>query len=56
MVPDTTDMERSLDYVRRASLGRNGQFVRGNAITLISDTCQPRHPQRGHAGRQPHPA
>ena len=40
MVPDTTDMERSLDYVRRASLGRNGQFVRGNAITLISDTCQ----------------
>ena len=40
MVPDTTDMERSLDYVRRASLGRNGQFVRRNAITLISDTCQ----------------
>lgn len=40
MVPDTTDMERSLDYVRRASIGRNGQFVRGNAITLISDTCQ----------------
>ena len=39
MVPDTTDMERSLDYVRRAALGRNGQFVRGNAITLISDTC-----------------
>lgn len=39
MVPDTTDMERSLDYVRRATLGRNGQFVRGNAITLISDTC-----------------
>lgn len=40
MVPDTTDMERSLDYVRRAALGRNGQFVRGNAITLISDACQ----------------
>lgn len=39
MVPDTTDMERSLDYVRRAALGPNGQFVRGNAITLISDTC-----------------
>lgn len=38
MVPDTSDMERSLDYVRRASLGRNGQFVRGNAITLIADT------------------
>jgi len=40
MVPDTTDMERSLDYDRRANLGRNGQFVRGNAITLIADTCQ----------------
>lgn len=40
MVPDTTDMERTLDYVRRASLGRNGQFVRGNAITLIADTCR----------------
>lgn len=40
MVPDTTDMERSLDYVRRASLGRNGQFVRGNTITLIADVCK----------------
>lgn len=40
MVPDTTDMERSLDYVRRANLGRNGQFVRGNTITLIADTCR----------------
>ncbi len=40
MVPDTSDMERSLDYIRRASLGRNGQFVRGNTITLIADTCQ----------------
>jgi hypothetical protein len=39
MVPDTSDMERSLDYVRRANLGRNGQFVRGNTITLIADTC-----------------
>jgi hypothetical protein len=39
MVPDTSDMERSLDYVRRANLGRNGQFVRGNAITLIAETC-----------------
>ncbi len=40
MVPDTTDMERSLDYARRATLGRNGQFVRGNTITLIADTCR----------------
>ena len=39
MVPDTTDMERSLDYARRATLGRNGQFVRGNTITLIAETC-----------------
>lgn len=28
-----------VDCVRRAALGPNGQFVRGNAITLISDTC-----------------
>jgi hypothetical protein len=40
MVPDTSDMERSLDYIRRANLGRAGQFVRGNAITLIAETCQ----------------
>lgn len=40
MVPDTTDMERSLDYARRATLGRNGQFVRGNTITLIAETCR----------------
>lgn len=40
MVPDTTEMERSLDYVRRANLGRNGQFVRGNTITLIGPACQ----------------
>jgi hypothetical protein len=40
MMPDTTDMERTLDYVRRASLGRNGQFVRGNTITLIADICR----------------
>lgn len=40
MVPDTTDMERSLDYVRRANLGRNGQFVRGNTITLIAEPCR----------------
>lgn len=40
MVPDTTEMERSLDIVRRASLGRNGQFVRGNTITLMGPACQ----------------
>lgn len=30
----------SLDYVRRANPGRNGQFVRGNTITPIADTCE----------------
>lgn len=39
MVPDTSDMERSLDYIRRANLGRRGQFVRGNAISLMADAC-----------------
>lgn len=40
VVPDTSDMERSLDYNRRAALGRAGQFVQGNAITLIGDSSQ----------------
>lgn len=40
MVPDTTDMERSLDYVRRATLSRTGQFARGNTITLIAEAGQ----------------
>ncbi|HTY99992.1 MAG TPA: hypothetical protein VMB75_09165 [Rhodocyclaceae bacterium] len=40
MVPDTSDMERSLDYNRRAALGRTGQFTQGNAITLIADSGQ----------------
>ncbi len=40
MVPDTSDMERSLDYVRRATLSRTGQFARGNTITLIADASQ----------------
>lgn len=38
VVPDTSDMERSLDYFRRATIGRAGQFRQGNAITLIADT------------------
>lgn len=35
IVPDTSELERSLDYVRRASIGRAGQFHRGNTITLL---------------------
>jgi hypothetical protein len=37
IVPDTSDMERSLDYIRRAKIGRKGQFARGNCITLIAN-------------------
>ncbi len=35
LVPDTSDQEQTLDYHRRAMLGR-GQFTKGNAITLIA--------------------
>ncbi len=38
MVPDTTDMERTLDYIRRASIGRARQFLSGNSITLFAET------------------
>lgn len=37
LVPDTSAMERQLDYVRRAEIGNRGQFVRGNYITLTSN-------------------
>ena len=37
LVPDTTDLERTLDYNRRAMIGRNRQFHRGNTIALISN-------------------
>jgi hypothetical protein len=40
VVPDTSDMERTLDYIRRANIGRHGQFSRGNAITLLADAGQ----------------
>jgi hypothetical protein len=36
LLPDTSDMEMKLDYVRRAQLSRNGQFGVGNSISLIS--------------------
>ena len=35
LVPDTTDLEMTLDYITRAELGRAGQFRQGNAITLV---------------------
>jgi hypothetical protein len=37
LVPDTTDLETTLDYHRRAMIGRNRQFHKGNAIALISN-------------------
>jgi hypothetical protein len=40
LVPDTTDMERTLDYFTRAELGRAGQFRQGNAITLVAETSE----------------
>lgn len=36
LVPDTSEMERQLDYFTRAELGRAGQFKQGNIITLIN--------------------
>jgi hypothetical protein len=37
LVPDTSPQERKLDYLRRALIGRNGQFSVGNNISLISN-------------------
>jgi hypothetical protein len=38
LLPDTTDLEKTLDYFTRAELGRAGQFRVGNTITLFSET------------------
>lgn len=38
VVPDTSDLERTLDYDRRAIIGRSQQFVAGHAITLIANS------------------
>lgn len=38
LVPDTTEMEKTLSYVTRAELGRAGQFRQGNAMTLVVET------------------
>jgi hypothetical protein len=37
LVPDTSDQEATLDYPRRAMIGRNRQFHKGNTIALISN-------------------
>lgn len=36
LVPDTSHLETTLDYSRRAELGRGRQFTKGNYISLIS--------------------
>jgi hypothetical protein len=36
LLPDTSNQEMKLDYVRRAQISRNGQFSAGNTISLIS--------------------
>lgn len=38
LVPDTSDLERTLDYTRRAIIGRGRQFNKGNYISLISNS------------------
>lgn len=37
VIPDTSEMEKQLDYITRAELGPAGQFRPGNNITLIAD-------------------
>lgn len=37
LVPDTSDQEKTLDYQRRAMIGRGRQFHKGNVIALISN-------------------
>ncbi len=36
IVPDTSELEKTLDYFSMAAIGRSGQFLRGNSITLLS--------------------
>ena len=44
LLPDTTEMEKQLDYGTRAELGRGGQFGKGNIITLVGDVIDKRVP------------
>lgn len=36
IVPDTSELEKTLDYDSKAAIGKSGQFMRGNSITLVS--------------------
>jgi hypothetical protein len=38
LVPDTSDLEGTLDYERRATIGPGGQFRKNNTITLIANS------------------
>lgn len=38
LMPDTTEMEKKLDYMTRAEIGRTGQFGIGNSITLVAES------------------
>ncbi|MCX7169912.1 MAG: PilZ domain-containing protein [Proteobacteria bacterium] len=38
LVPDTSDKEGTLDYDRRAIIGRQQQFLKGHVITLMTST------------------
>ena len=37
LVPDTSNQERKLDYIRRAQISGHGQFSAGSSISLISN-------------------
>jgi hypothetical protein len=39
LIPDTSELERQLDYFRRAEIGRGKQFNKGNYITLMSNAA-----------------
>lgn len=36
IIPDTSELEKTLDYFSRAEIGMSGQFVRGHSISLVS--------------------
>lgn len=40
LIPDTSEMERQLDYITRAELGPAGQFRKGNTITLVAENVE----------------
>jgi len=40
IVPDTSELEKTLDYFSRAEIGKSGQFVRGHSITLVSAAAE----------------